>query len=146
MRAARRAVLLGAYGMLAGCFAYRPAPLSPAPGARVRIVLASAVEIATTQSGADSARRSHPGVLEASGTVQAAAADTIALRLGELRTAQGAVPGVAGRVALVPTGQIAKIEEWRFQAGTTALVGFGAATLALTTFLVVVIVAMTRGF
>lgn len=49
-------------------------------------------------------------------------------------------------VALVPTIRIAKIEQWWFRAGTTALVGFGTATLALTTFLIVVIVAITRGF
>ena len=146
MRAARRAAALGAFGLLGACFAYRPASLAPAPGARVRVVLTSAVEVATAPAGADSAGRTYAGVLEASGTVQAAASDTIALRLGELRTVAGAVPGVEGRVALVPTGRIAKIEEWRFQPGTTALVGVGAATLALTTFLVVVIVAITRGF
>ena len=94
----------------------------------------------------DTARRAHPGVLEASGVVQASAGDTIALRLGELRTSAGPVPDVADRVALIPTAQIARIEERRFQAGTTALTGLGVAAVALTAFLVVVIGAMIEGF
>jgi hypothetical protein len=88
----------------------------------------------------------HSGVLEAIGTIEAAARDTIALRLGELRTATGSLPDVAGRVALLPTAQIAQIEERRFQAGTTALTGVSLSALALTVYLVLVIAAITKAF
>jgi hypothetical protein len=64
----------------------------------------------------------------------------------ELRTAAGAIGDAAGQVALLPTRQIARIEERRFQAGTTALAGVGASTLALAAFIIAVTVAITKGF
>ena len=85
-------------------------------------------------------------MLEASGTIEAAAGDTVALRLGELRTAAGALPNVEGRVALLPTDRIAKIEGRRFQAGTTALTGVSLSALALTVYLLFVIAAITKAF
>jgi hypothetical protein len=95
----------------------------------------------TTYSGGQGAvRQVHPNVLEASGVIQAAAGDTIALRLGELRTASGAVPGVSDHVALLPTAHISHIEQRRFQAGTSVLVGVGALTLATTILMVLLIV------
>lgn len=138
--------LLAAWLSAGACYAYRPVALAPAPGARVRIVFTSAIVAATFQPGPDSTRQIHPGVLEASGTINAAARDTVALHLGELRTAAGAVPGVSGRVALLPTAQIARIEERRFQAGTTVLAGVGASALALTALVILLTVAITKGF
>jgi hypothetical protein len=102
--------------------------------------------VTTVPPGPDSTRRTYPGVLEASGTMQAAAGDTIALRLGELRTVGGALPGLSGQIALLPTTQIARIEVRRFQAGTTALAGIGVSTLALATFVILLTVALTKGF
>ncbi len=131
--------LLAALIATPGCYAYRRATLTPEAGSRVRIVFTSAVAVTTTAGV-------HPGVLEASGTITAAAADTLALRLGELRTAAGPVPDVAGRVALLPTARIARIEQRRFQAGTTALTGIGVLTLALATYLILVITAITHSF
>jgi hypothetical protein len=112
----------------------------------VRIVFASSITITTLLPGADGTRRPHPGVLEASGTIQAAAGDTVALRLGELRIATGSLPDVAGHVALLPTARIARIEEQRFQAGTTILAGVGVAVLALTAYVVLLTAALTKGF
>lgn len=146
MRTTVRAALLGVSFTASGCVAYRPVALAPAPGAHVRIVFTSSIVVATFQPGPDSTRRAHAGVLEASGTIEAAASDTVALHLGELRTAAGPVPDVSGHVALLPSAQIARIEERRFQAGTTALAGVGAATLSLTALVVLLIVAITKGF
>jgi hypothetical protein len=47
---------------------------------------------------------------------------------------------------MLPTAQIARIEERRFQAGSTALAGGAALALAATAFVFVIIVAVTRGF
>jgi len=146
MRITVPAALLGVCFTASACFAYRPVALAPAPGSHVRIVFTSSSVVATFQPGPDSTRRAHSGVLEASGTIEAAASDTVALHLGELRTAAGSVPAVSGQVALLPTDQIARIEERRFQAGTTALAGVGAAALSLTALVVLVIVAITKGF
>jgi hypothetical protein len=146
MRMTVRAALLGALFTTGACFAYRPVALAPAPGAHVRIVFTSSIAVATFQLGPDSTRHVYSGVLEASGTIEAAATDTVALHLGELRTAAGAVPDVSGQVALLPSAQIARIEERRFQAGTTALAGIGAAALSLTALLVLLIAAITKGF
>jgi hypothetical protein len=112
----------------------------------VRIVFTSAIIVTTVLPGPDSTRGAHPGVLEASGTIEAAASDTVALRLGELRTAVGALPNVVGQVALLPTAQIARIEERRFQAGTTALAGLGLSTIALGAYIIILIAAITKGF
>jgi hypothetical protein len=85
-------------------------------------------------------------VLEASGAIQAAASDTVALRLGELRTAAGPVPNVTDLVVMLPTARIARIEQRRFQAGTTILAGVGVFTLAAATYVIILIVAITHGF
>lgn len=108
-----------------GCFAYRPTPLAPAPGAKVRIVLKSPMTIATAADTALRSRRSYERVCEATGTVTAVAGDTIALRLGELRTPAGSIPGVTRQVALLPTASITSIQERRFEAGQTFLAGLG---------------------
>lgn len=146
MRVTVRAALLGAWVTTSACYAYHPVALAPTPGSRVRIVFTSSTVVATWQPGPDSTRHTYPGVLEASGTIQAAASDTVALRLGELRTAAGLVASVSDQVAMLPTAHIARIEERRFQAGTTALAGGAALALAATAFVVVIIVAITRGF
>ncbi len=145
-RLSGRVALLGAWLTTTACYAYRPVALAPTPGSRVRIVFTSAIVVTTLQLGPDSTRRTHPGVLEASGTIQAAASDTVALHLGDLRTAAGSVPDVVGQIALLPTAQIARIEERRFQAGTTILAGAGLSTLALATYIILLIVALTKGF
>lgn len=112
----------------------------------MRIVFTSALVVTTLGPGADSGRHTYSGVLEASGTIEAAASDTVAVRLGELRTAAGPVPNVSAQVALVPTAQIARIEERRFQAGTTLLGGVGLTALALGAYVVLLVVAITRSF
>jgi hypothetical protein len=141
------AALLGTWLVTGACYAYRPVAQAPTPGTRVRIVFNSAIAVATRASveSPDSTRRMHLDVLEASGTIQAAAGDTVALQLGELRTAAGSLPNMSGRIALLPTMRIARIEERRFQAGTTVLAGAGVATLALATYLVLLIVVLTKG-
>lgn len=147
MRVLPRCALLAVLLPTAACYAYRlTSSFTPEPGSRVRIVFTSSIVITTWRPGLDSTRRTHSGVLEASGTIQAAAGDTVALRLGELRTAAGLVASVSDQVAMLPTAHIARIEERRFQAGTTALAGGAALALAATAFVVVIIVAITRGF
>lgn len=128
------------------CYAYRPAALAPAPRAHVRVVFTTALVLTTLPVGPDSLRRTYQGVLEARGTIQAAAGDSVALLLDELRTAQGSVAHVTGQVTLLPAARIARVEERRFQAGTTALAGLGVASLALAAYLLVVITAITKGF
>ena len=130
----------------AGCYAYRAVALAPAPQSPVRIVFTSALVLSTVSVGRDSTRHTYPGVMEVSGMIRAAAGDSVALLLDEVRTAQGSVADVAGQTAVVPTEQIARIEERRFQAGTTALAGLGAVTLATAAFIVVLIAAITKGF
>lgn len=138
------ATLWGAWLACGACYAYRPAAVVPAPGAHVRIIFFTATVVTT--AGPDSTRHTYAGVFEASGTITAAASDTVALHVDELRTAAGAIGDAAGQVALLPTRQIARIEERRFQAGTTALAGVGASTLALAAFIIAVTVAITKGF
>ena len=144
--ALRETVLLLAVCTAVGCYAYRRVALAPAPRARVRVVFTSALVVTTMPSGPDSTRHTYPGVLEARGTIRAAAGDSVALLLDEVRTALGSVTSVAGQTALVPTAQIARIEERRFQAGTTALAGLGAAALALAVYVTIVIATITKGF
>lgn len=146
MRMTVQAALVATWLTASACYAYRPVQLAPTSGAHVRIVFTTPIVVATFQLGPDSTRHTHPGVLEASGTIQAVASDTVALHLGQLRTAAGAAPGVSGQVALLPTTKIARIEERRFQAGTTALAGLGAAALALTVLVIRLTVAITKGF
>ena len=132
--------------IVTGCYAYRPVAQPPPPESRVRIVFTTAITVTTTATAADSARHTYPGVLEASGVIQGAAADTVALRLGALRTAAGSIPHVSGLVALLPTAQIGHIEQRRFQAGTTLLTGLGLSAIALATFVILVIATMFKGF
>jgi hypothetical protein len=141
---APRKALLAAVATTAACFAYRPAAPTPQPGARVRVVFATAIAVTTHAGGQEGAHRMYPGVLEASGTIQAAASDTLALRLGELRTAAGPIPNVSDQVAMLPTAQIARMEQRRFQAGSTILMGVGVVVVAATASILVLIVALTR--
>lgn len=145
---ARRSAVWMCWGLCvtAGCYAYRQVSLPPAPESRVRVIFRSPLILRTTPIAADSVEQTYSGVLEVTGVVQAAAGDSLALRLEDLRTAAGSVAGVSGRVVMVPTGAIARVEERRFQAGATALTGIGVATLALTTFLVFTIAAIMRSF
>lgn len=110
--------------MTAACYRYQPASLSPAAGTRVRLVLRipTAVVVAATPQGE---RREVAGVLEASGTTLAVAADTISLRLGELRTIGGPVTDVENRIALVPVQSIATVNEKQLDTGRTLLTGAG---------------------
>lgn len=141
-----RIALFGASVATGACYAYRPVAQAPTAESRVRIVFASALTVTTLTIGGDDSLRTYPGVFEASGIIQAAAKDTIALRLGELRTAAGSVPNVSAQVAMLPTATIARIEQRRFQAGTTILVGVGISALALAAYVIVLIVAITKGF
>jgi hypothetical protein len=110
----------------------------------VRIVLATALEVTTVTS--TGARDAHAEVLEVSGTIEAASADTVAVRLGELRTATGAIGSLEGQTVLLPVAHIARIERRELQAGRTALAGIGLATLALAGLVVVIIWSLTKGF
>ena len=141
----RRAALLGCWLLAGGCYAYRPVTVVPAPESRVRVVFDRSIDVTTVPAVSDSARTTYPAVLEASGTIVAATGDTVALRLGELRTTVGMVSGVSGRVALLPAERIARIDERRFQAGTTFLGGLGLSLLAVGVFVVVITVALVRG-
>ncbi len=127
-----------------GCFAYRPASLTPAPGARVRIVLREPQTVTAAAEAAGGTVRTWDRVLEARGTITAVSGDTIALRLGQLRTPAGTAPRSAGTVVLLPTGGIAGIQARRFEAGRTLLAGLGLSFLALTALEVALIVLVTR--
>ncbi len=144
MRTTHGRLVLLALLSASACFGYKRVETAPRAGARVRIVLASATDVTTIAT--DGTRLTQLAVLEASGTIQAAAADTVVLRLGELRTAAGAVPGSERLSALLPTDRIARVEERKFEAGKTALAGVGAATLAIAAFLVIIIGALTQGY
>ena len=145
MRSPSLSFSLLAVALMAGaCFAYRPVPVAPVAGTRVRIVLTSASDVTTMVPGRAETRRTVAGVLEATGRIEAAAGDTVALRLGELRTAGGAVTDVAEQVALLPSAAIARIEERRFQAWTTLLAGTGFAVLALSMFVVFLIFTLVK--
>jgi hypothetical protein len=139
-----RKALLAAVASTGACFAYRPAPPAPEPGARVRVVFTTAITVTTYAGGRENAHRAYPGVLEASGTIQAAAGDTVALRLGELRTAAGPIANVSEEVAMLPAAQIAHMEQRRFQAGTSVLAGASVLLLAATASVVLLIVTLTR--
>jgi hypothetical protein len=146
MHVAPQRALLAVVITTGACFAYRRAALVPEPGSHVRVVLTTAIAVTTHVPGPKNAHRVYPGVLEASGAIEAAAGDTVALRLGELRTAGGPVPDVSGQVAMLPTAHIARIEQRRFQAGTTILAGVGLFALAATTYVILLIVAITHAF
>jgi hypothetical protein len=128
----------------AACYAYRTTAVAPDAGARVRIVLSSAAPITAMTPGREESRHAVAGVLEVSGRFEAGAADTLVVRLGELRTAAGAAPDVSQQVALVPASLIARIDERRFQAGTTLLAATGFAMIALCAFLVVIVATITK--
>ena len=144
MRMAIGSALLGAMIAAGACFAYRPVAVAPTAGSRVRIVLRSATAVAAFAPGREDSRRSYPGVLEASGRIEAAAGDTVAVRLGELRTAAGAVPDVSDQVALLPAAEISRIEQRRFQAGTTLLAGVGLSALAFAAYVMLLVVVLTK--
>ena len=140
-----RALLVGAW-ITAGCYAYRPVAQTPMPDAHVRVVFTSATSVTTVGLAGDTGQHTYDGVLEAGGVIQAASADTIALRLGELRTAAASIPSVANHVALLPTARVARIEQKRFQAGTTVLVSVAVSVLALTAYVVLLTAAIFKGF
>ena len=50
------------------------------------------------------ARQSYPNVMEVHGTVRTGG-DTLSIRLGDLRTGNGSVPDVSGRIALLPAAE-----------------------------------------
>jgi hypothetical protein len=108
------------------------------------VVFTTAITVTTSAGGRENAHGAYSGVLEASGTIQAAASDTVALRLGELRTAAGPVPYVSGQVAMLPTAQIAHMEQRRFQAGTSIVAGATVLLIAGTASIVLLIVTLTR--
>lgn len=128
----------------AACYAYRTTAVAPDAGASVRIVLNSAAPITAMTPGREESRHAVAGVLEVRGRFVAGAADTLVVRLGELRTAAGAAPEADEQVALVPTALIARIDERRFQAGTTLLGLTGLAMIALCAFLVVIVATLTK--
>lgn len=139
--------LVALAGLLAaGCYAYREVPTTPVPTSAVRVVFKTSQVLTTLPLAPDTIRRTYRGVLEARGEVQAGAGDSLALRLGELLVATGSVGDVDGQVVMIATDQVERFEVRRFQAGTTALAGFGAATLAMTAFLVLTIAAIARSF
>jgi hypothetical protein len=143
VRTLRLAILFLSLATLpSGCYAYRPAPVAPVAGSRVRIVLTSESPVVVMTMGRADTRRSIPAVLEVSGVMQASAADTVVVRLGQLRTAAGAAAAVAGDVALVPAALISRIEERRFQAGTTLLAGAGFAVIATGVLMVLLIATL----
>ena len=133
-------------GLVSGCYAYRQVPLAPAPTSQVRVVLRSPQPVTTVSGTRDSASHTYEGVLEMRGVIEAASADTMSVRLGELRTATGPVDSVSGRLALVATSQVARLEERRFQAGATALGGLGIAALTISTMVILTILAIVRSF
>ncbi len=147
MRELRLLILaLGSAAVTGACYAYRQTALAPVSGAQVRLVLTSPAGVIAMTPGRDETRHIVPGVFEASGRLEAGAGDTLVLRLGVLRTAAGVAPKVEGQVALIATAQIARIEERRFQAGTTLLAGAGFAMLAFGTFMVLVLTTIFRNF
>lgn len=129
-----------------GCYAYRQVPTTPVPTSQVRVVLRTARTLSTVPLPPDTVRRTYGGILEAGGVIQAAAGDSLSLRLGELRSATGPVEAVDGQVVMIATADIERLEERRFQAGGTALAGLGAAAVAMTVFFVVTIAAIIRSF
>lgn len=137
-----RGVPLLALVLVAGCYSYRTAGGTPRPDARVRILLTAESVIPLQAAGATPDMQD--GVLEASGRVVAASGDTIVLRLGELRGARGAFPGLEDRTALIPASRVARITERRFDAGRTALGGAGLSLLATATLIVLLIAVLVK--
>lgn len=129
-----------------GCYAYREVPKSPVPASEVRVVFRTARTLSTVPVPPDTARHIYPGILEASGVIQAAAGDSLALRLGALRTATGPVGDADGAVVMIATADVERFEERRFQAGATALAGLGAAAIAMTAVFVITLSAIIRSF
>ena len=146
LHVALQRALLVALIAAGACYAYRPTGLAPEPGSQVRVVFTTAMTVTTHPLDGAVPELEYPGVLEADGFVAAAASDTLALRLGHLRTAAGPLPQGSGQVAMLPTARIARVEQRRFQAGATMFTGIGLLALATTAFLVVTIAAITRSF
>lgn len=143
VRFVRRALTVLLAAPCAGCFGYRPSSLTPAPGATARIVLRSPRTIPVA-AGPGEQRRAYAQVLEARGTIVAVSGDTIALRLGELRTETGGIPSVSRDVVLLPAEAIDVVEVRHFQLGRTLGVGLGISVLAFTVLVVALIVTLTK--
>lgn len=111
------------------CFGYRPIETAPRTGARVQIVLLRASTITTVSTAG--AMRTATGVIEARGTIESIAPDTVALVLGELSRSSGRIRTDVGTLALLPTDRIARFETERFRAVKTAVVGVGLVALFL---------------
>lgn len=129
---------------LAGCYGYRPARVAPEPGTRVRLVFIAATTIRLSPATAEDPPGLYENVLEASGVIEATSRDTIALRLGELRSADGPIAVRAHAVALVPVDRVARVSERHLAAGRTALGGAGMLLLAMTTLIVLLIITVTK--
>ena len=141
------ALAAGLAALLAGgCYAYREVPKTPVPTSLVRVVFRTRQNLSSVPIPPDTVRNTYDAILEASGVIEAAAGDSLALRLGELRGAGGSVGDVDGQVVMIATAEVERFEERRFQAGTTVLAGIGAAAVAMTVLLVVTISAITRSF
>lgn len=143
-RALLRVQLVGVLFLAAGCYGYRPVNLVPSPGASVRLVLVGATRIAVQPAASESVRARYDQVLEVSGTVEATSRDTVAIRLGELRTAAGPIAGSAHGVALVPLDRVSRVTERHLQAGRTLVGGAGVLLLATTVLVVVLIVTVAK--
>lgn len=140
----RRAVSwLTAIGTLTGCYSYRATALSPTPGTQVRILLKAAAPITTHLADQDQPTV-HADVLELSGRMIAATADTLMVRLATLHTSAGPVAGVSGRVARVPVERVGAVTERRFAAGRTALSGAAVVLVASAVLLVWLVVTVTK--
>jgi hypothetical protein len=113
--------------LTSACFSYRTLETGPVPGRHVKITLAGPTAIETVLGGV---RDTSVGVIEATGTVRAATADTITLALDGLYTIEGLLPGSAGVVAYVPARQVTRVQEREFEAGKTVATGIGVYGLA----------------
>jgi hypothetical protein len=108
------------------------------------VVLKTPTSVVIAELHAEEQRLEVPSVLEATGVIVAAAADTISLRLGELRTISGGVAGVENRVALVPVRSIAAVSEKRLDTGRTLLSGAGLLLVGAGAALIVLVVIVTK--
>jgi len=132
--------------IVSGCYAWREVPRTPTPAATVRVVFRTSQTLSSVPVPGDTVVHTYGGVMEAKGVVRAAAADSFALALGELRSATGPIAGVDGRVVMIASSEVARFEERRFQAGASALAGIGAASVALTVMIAVAIGAVIHSF
>ena len=143
-RRVRCSRLLLALLMAASCYRYQPTTLAPAPGTRVRVMLKTPMPVVLTEVPDVGQKRDVTRVLEATGIIVAAAADTISVRLGELRTMSGTVPDVENRVALIPVQSIAAVTEKRLDTARTLMTGAGLVLVGAGTVLIVLVVIVTK--